>query len=147
MIKDDEGMNFRITLGDWTMQREPAQAVRYEVFVLEQKVPLEMEWDEMDTLSLHAVAYDSDGKASATGRLLPDGHIGRMAVLRTMRGKQIGSAILQALMTEAKKRGDCAVVLNAQTSAEQFYLRHGFVREGDEFMEAGIPHIQMRYNF
>ena len=147
MIKDDEGMNFRITLGDWAMQREPAQVVRYEVFVLEQKVPLEMEWDEMDALSLHAVAYDSDGKASATGRLLPDGHIGRMAVLRTMRGKQIGSAILQALMTEAKKRGDRAVVLNAQTSAEQFYLRHGFAREGDEFMEAGIPHIQMRYNF
>ncbi|HJV75257.1 MAG TPA: GNAT family N-acetyltransferase [Noviherbaspirillum sp.] len=140
-------MNIKLALGDWNMQREAAQAVRYEVFVLEQKVPLEMEWDEMDALSLHAVAYDSKGRAIATGRLLPDGHIGRMAVLRTMRGKQIGSAILQALMAEAKKRGDRFVVLNAQTSAQRFYVRHGFVCMGNEFMEAGIPHIQMRYEF
>lgn len=140
-------MNIRLVLGDWAMQREAAQAVRYEVFVLEQKVPLEMEWDEMDALSLHAVAYDGDRMPIATGRLLPDGHIGRMAVLSTMRGKKVGSATLQALMVEAQKRGGRFVVLNAQTSAQRFYLRHGFVREGEEFMEAGIPHIQMRYDF
>lgn len=136
----------RLVLGNWATQRVSAQAVRYEVFVLEQKVPLEMEWDEMDPLCLHAVAYD-DGKAVATGRLLPDGHIGRMAVLKSLRGQGVGATILRALMAEAKKRGDRAVVLNAQTHAAPFYLRHGFVREGEEFMEAGIPHIQMRHEF
>lgn len=140
-------MNFRVVLGDWPMQRAAAQAVRYEVFVVEQKVPLEMEWDEMDSSSLHAVGYDDSGKVVATGRLLPDGHIGRMAVVKAERGQGIGSAILRALMDEARKRGDNAVVLNAQTHAAPFYLRHGFMREGEEFMEAGIPHVQMRYDF
>lgn len=139
-------MSIRLVLGDWETQRAAAQPVRYEVFVLEQKVPLEMEWDDMDPLSMHAVAY-AGGKAVATGRLLPDGHIGRMAVIKPLRGQGIGGKILQALMAEASKRGDKAVVLNAQTQAEPFYLRHGFAREGDEFMEAGIPHIRMRHAF
>lgn len=139
-------MSIRLVLGNWATQRVAAQAVRYEVFVLEQKVPLEMEWDEMDPLCLHAVVYD-DGKAVATGRLLPDGHIGRMAVLKSLRGQGVGATILRALMAEAKKRGDRAVVLNAQTHAAPFYLRHGFMPEGDEFMEAGIPHIRMRHDF
>lgn len=139
-------MNIRVVLGEWAMQRNAAQPVRHEVFVIEQKVPLEMEWDDMDPLCLHAVAYDGD-RAVATGRLLPDGHIGRMAVLGPMRGQGIGSAILSALMAQARKRGDKAVVLNAQTHAAPFYLRHGFVREGEEFMEAGIPHVRMRHDF
>lgn len=140
-------MNIRLTLGNWTVQRAGAQVVRYEVFVLEQKVPLEMEWDEMDPLCLHALAYDGDGKAVATGRLLPDGHVGRLAVMKSLRGHGIGGAILEVLMAEARKRGDGAVVLNAQTHAEAFYSRYGFVRVGDEFMEAGIPHIHMRHDF
>ncbi len=140
-------MNIRLVIDDWTTLREGAQAVRYEVFVLEQSVPLEMEWDEMDPLCVHAVAYDDEGTAIATGRLLPDGHVGRMAVLKTARGQGIGGKILRALMTEARRRGDSAIILNAQTHAEPFYLHHGFVREGEEFMEAGIAHIQMRYVF
>lgn len=140
-------MSIRLVLGDWASQRAAAQAVRYEVFVLEQKVPIDMEWDDMDPLCLHAVAYGDDGKAVATGRLLPDGHIGRMAVLRAMRGQGIGGEILQALMAEARRRGDPAVMLNAQTHAEPFYQRFGFVRDGEEFMEAGIPHIGMRHEF
>jgi predicted GNAT family N-acyltransferase len=139
-------MNVQLILGDWHMQRADAQAVRYDVFVIKQKVPLDMEWDEMDASCVHAVAYD-DGKAIATGRLLPDGHIGRMAVMKAMRGHGVGGVILEALMAEAKKRGDRAVMLNAQTHAEPFYLRFGFVRFGEEFMEAGIPHIQMRHDF
>lgn len=137
-------MSARITVGDWETQRADAQAVRYEVFVLEQKVPLDMEWDEMDPVCIHAVGYDEQGATVATGRLLPDGHIGRMAVKAAMRGQGIGSMILNALIEEARKRGDRAVMLNAQTHAEPFYARYGFVREGDEFMEAGIPHIHMR---
>lgn len=140
-------MTYRLTLGDWDTQCEAARAIRYDVFVIEQKVPVELEWDDMDAVSLHALVYDDAGRAIATGRLLPDGHIGRMAVREEARGKGIGGTVLQALMAEAKKRGDPAVVLSAQTHAEAFYGRYGFVREGDEFMEAGIPHVGMRCLF
>ncbi len=140
-------MNIRLTLGDWDAQCADAQKIRYDVFVVEQKVPLEMEWDEMDRLCVHAVAYDDANTAVATGRLLPDGHIGRMAVVKARRGKGVGGIVLKALMSESRKRGDHAVVLNAQTQAEPFYRRFGFVREGEEFMEAGIPHITMRHAF
>lgn len=137
-------MKTRLTLGDWSSQCAGAQAVRHEVFVVEQKVPLEMEWDEMDRVCVHAVAWDDSDVPVATGRLLPDGHIGRMAVRKPARGKGIGAAILTALIGEAQKRGDQAVMLNAQIRAEAFYQRYGFTREGEEFMEAGIPHIHMR---
>lgn len=137
-------MSCRITLGDWTAQRDAARPVRFEVFVNEQQVPLEMEWDEMDEVCIHAVAYDENDVPVGTGRLLPDGHIGRMAVRKSVRGRGVGAAMLAALVEEARKRGDHAVMLNAQTQAEPFYGRFGFVREGDEFMEAGIPHIHMR---
>lgn len=140
-------MSFRLTLGDWSRQKSDAQTVRYEVFVLEQNVPIEMEWDEMDTQCLHAVVYDDAGQALATARLLPDGHVGRMAVRKTARGQGIGGIMLQALMDEARKRGERSVLLNAQTHAEPFYRRFGFVRDSEEFMEAGIAHIRMRHDF
>ncbi|MFJ3054750.1 GNAT family N-acetyltransferase [Herbaspirillum sp. NPDC087042] len=133
-----------ITVGNWETQRAHAQPIRFEVFVDEQKVPAEIELDEMDALCIHAVAYDEAGQPLATGRLLPDGHIGRMAVRRAGRGQGVGGAVLQALIQAARERGDREVVLNAQTHAAPFYARHGFVREGEEFMEAGIPHITMR---
>lgn len=137
-------MKVRLTLGEWNTQRTDAQAVRYEVFVIEQKVPLEMEWDEMDASCLHAVAYDEQCVAVGTGRLLPDGHIGRMAVRKPARGSGIGARILEALVDAARQRGDRQVMLNAQTQAESFYQRYGFTREGEVFMEAGIHHIHMR---
>lgn len=140
-------MSYRLTLGDWDTQQSGARAVRYEVFVLEQNVPLDLEWDGMDAACLHAVVYDDAGQAVATGRLLPDGHIGRMAVRKSLRGQGIGGLVLEALMREAKRRGDRCVLLNAQTHAAPFYQRYGFRREGDEFMEAGIPHIGMRCDF
>jgi len=138
-------VKFHIILGDWAAQKADARAIRHEVFIVEQNIPIELEWDEMDDVSLHAVVHDDDGRVIGAGRLLPDGHIGRMAVKQSMRGAGIGGAILEALMQQAKMRGDKAVLLNAQIHAEPFYGRHGFVREGEEFMEAGIPHIQMRH--
>jgi predicted GNAT family N-acyltransferase len=141
-------MRFHITVGDWSMLQPDAQAVRYDVFVIEQNIPVELEWDTVDADCIHAVAYLDEGpdagRAVGTGRLLPDGHIGRMAVIRQSRGSGIGGAILEALMHEAGKRGDTAVMLNAQKQAEAFYGRYGFVRDGDEFEEAGIAHIAMR---
>lgn len=140
-------MNFQLTFGNWEKQHKDAQVIRYAVFVVEQNVPVELEWDNMDAVCLHAIVYDNEGHALGTGRLLPDGHIGRMAVLDNARGKGIGGLILTALMQHARTRGDQTVVLHAQTHAEAFYRRYGFSREGNEFMEAGIMHVQMRHNF
>lgn len=136
-----------IKLGDWTTLSNDAKLVRFEVFVQEQNVPAELEMDSMDAVCLHAVAYDADGKPVGTGRLLPDGHIGRMAVRKPGRGSGIGGALLQALMAQAKQRGDQLVALSAQTHAAPFYERHGFQIDGEEFFEAGIAHINMRYAF
>ena len=134
----------KITTGSWEQLRAQAQPIRFEVFVDEQKVPAEIELDEMAPHCLHAVAYDDAGQPLATGRLLPDGHIGRMAVRKAGRGQGVGGAVLQALIAAARARGDAEVILNAQVHAEGFYQRHGFAREGEQFMEAGIPHITMR---
>ena len=136
-----------IRFGDWDAMRAAAQAIRFEVFVAEQNVPPEIELDAMDALCLHAVASDASGAPLGTGRLLPDGHIGRMAVRKSVRALGIGAALLQALMAQARDRGHAQVVLSAQTQAEPFYARHGFVREGEQFYEAGIAHIQMRCVF
>jgi predicted GNAT family N-acyltransferase len=136
--------DLRIELGQWPVLRERAAPIRRAVFVDEQKVPLEMELDEFDPLSLHALALDGQGRAVGTGRLLPDGHIGRMAVLREARGQGVGSALLKALLQAARARGDREVALSAQAHAVPFYLRFGFVAEGDEYDDAGIPHRAMR---
>jgi predicted GNAT family N-acyltransferase len=139
-------MSVRIVIGPWEQQRQAAAALRQQVFVVEQGVPAELELDEMDAQSLHAVAY-LDGVPVATGRLLPDGHIGRMAVRQDARGAGTGSLVLCALMDEARRRGDRDVVLHAQLSARDFYGRHGFEAEGGVFMDAGIEHIAMRRRF
>ena len=137
----------RIVLGSWDEQKTHAQPIRLEVFVKEQGVPLELEWDEFDALSIHALALDAQGMPVGTGRLLPDGHIGRMAVLPSHRRSGVGSAILSALMQYSRNRGDHAVMLNAQIQVQKFYERHGFLREGEEFLDAGISHIRMRHTF
>lgn len=134
----------RIELGDWTAARSRAEPIRRAVFVEEQKVPAEIELDEFDPLSLHALAFDRTGTVVGTGRLLPDGHIGRMAVLRQARGSGVGGALLEALMRAARARGDREVALSAQTHAIPFYERFGFVAEGEPYDDAGIAHRMMR---
>ncbi|MGD9953010.1 MAG: GNAT family N-acetyltransferase [Burkholderiales bacterium] len=133
----------RIELFGWEGARAEASRIRTEVFVREQRVPAEIEMDEHDAACLHALAY-VDGRAVGTGRLLPDGHIGRMAVLRESRASGVGSAILLRLIDEARRRGMREVRLSAQTHALDFYSRHGFVAVGGVFEEAGIPHQEMR---
>lgn len=137
-------MNLRIVTGDWDSLREDAQKVRIEVFVIEQNVPVELEWDEGDEVSTHAVAYDEQGQPVATGRLLPDGHVGRMAVSQSLRGKGIGKQVLIALLEQARQDGHKELVLHAQTHAIPFYERQGFISEGEEFIEADMPHRLMR---
>ncbi|HEY0589780.1 MAG TPA: GNAT family N-acetyltransferase [Pseudoduganella sp.] len=140
-------MTTTLRFGDWAAMQADAKPIRMEVFVQEQNVPADLEMDARDAVCLHAVAYDAEGKPVGTGRLLPDGHIGRMAVLRSARGAGVGGAILKGLMEKARERGDEKVVLSAQTHAAEFYLAHGFAMAGDVFHEAGIPHIEMHYEF
>jgi predicted GNAT family N-acyltransferase len=135
---------WRLVLGDWSTLQASAAPIRLEVFVQEQHVPLEEEVDSLDPVCVHAVIFDEQGTALATGRLLPDGHIGRMAVLKTARARGIGSAVLNALVQRAQLEGFAEVVLSAQSHAKGFYLRHGFLPEGVEYLDANIPHILMR---
>lgn len=131
-----------IKLGSWDEVSAQAAPIRFRVFVDEQGVPAEMELDEFDALSYHALAWMGD-EPVGTGRLLPDGHIGRMAVLAAWRGRGVGAALLEALMAEAGRRGMSRLALSAQSHALGFYTRFGFVPEGDEYDEAGLPHQAM----
>ena len=132
-----------VELLGWPQAQAEAQRIRFIVFVDEQRVPAELEMDEHDADSLHALAF-ADGKAIGTGRLLPDGHIGRMAVLKEWRGRGAGRALLRALVRAARRRGDREVALNAQVHALGFYGAEGFTAEGPVYEEAGIPHQAMR---
>lgn len=137
----------QVRLGDWAELGSDAGPIRQAVFVEEQKIPAEMEWDSADASCLHAVAYNRLGRALATGRLLEHvpgvAKIGRMAVTPTLRGSRVGREVLEALMAAARGRGDREVLLHAQLSAEGFYARAGFQRRGPVFEEAGIEHVEM----
>jgi predicted GNAT family N-acyltransferase len=118
-------------------------ALRHEVFVLGQGVPVELERDELDAVSDHAVAV-VDGAVVGTGRLLPSGTIGRMAVAPAVRGQGIGTAVLAVLEDRARERGLPAVELHAQIHAVGFYDRYGYVPFTEVYLEAGIEHRSMR---
>lgn len=135
---------FSIRPADWDKDRESIRLVRQAVFVIEQSVPADLEWDGQDEECLHVLAESSNRDVIGTGRLQPSGKIGRMAVLRPWRGIGVGSAILRALIEAASEFGIDEVYLHAQNRAVRFYDRFGFEPEGDEFMEAGIPHRLMR---
>lgn len=136
-----------VRVGDWAMLGPHASAIRTEVFVQEQRIPAEMEWDAADAECVHAVAYNRFGLPLATGRLLQHvpgvAKIGRMAVSQTVRGSGVGREVLKALMAAAQARGDREVLLHAQQSAAPFYARAGFTLRGEVFEEAGIPHVEM----
>lgn len=137
-----------VQTGDWAALGEDAGALRRVVFVEEQRIAEDLEWDEHDAVSVHAVARNRLGQVIGTGRLLPaeDGtaRIGRMAVHRTLRSGGHGAAVLRALEDAARARGDREVALHAQRSAERFYARLGYAAHGEPFEEAGIAHIEMR---
>jgi YbgC/YbaW family acyl-CoA thioester hydrolase len=134
--------------GPWTELQALASPLRTEVFVDEQKVPAEMEWDSEDDSALHAVVLNRMGMVLATGRLIQAepgvARIGRMAVKKQMRGSDLGRRVLQGLIEAAKDRGDHQVILHAQCSAQGFYQRAGFTPHGAVFEEAGMAHIEMQ---
>lgn len=133
----------RIELLPWEDARAHAAPIRFAVFVEEQGVPEQMELDDADEDCVHALAFE-DERPVGTARLLPDGHIGRMAVLKSRRGRGIGGLILARLIEAARARGHREVLLSAQVHAAGFYRAHGFVEEGAEYLEAGIAHRRMR---
>jgi len=128
---------------NWIANQDKLRAIRRAVFIEEQHVPEELEWDAADLNCYHVLALDDDGVPIGTGRLLPDGHIGRMAVLKEWRGKGVGSAILRTLLTYARMDRFERIKLRAQIQAMGFYRKHGFAATGPEFVEAGIPHRYM----
>ncbi|MFA7664736.1 MAG: GNAT family N-acetyltransferase [Burkholderiaceae bacterium] len=139
-IDTDESISLRC--GDWAALRARAAPIRTEVFIVEQQVPADLEWDEADEGALHCVAFCS-GDPLATGRLLPDGWIGRLAVRTHWRGRGIGGLILERLVAIAFERGHAEVWLSAQCHAEPFYRAHGFEAVGEVYDEVRIPHRQM----
>jgi len=134
---------FTIRIMIWREALPLARPVRERVFIEEQSVPREEEWDEWDEASDHAIALDPGGVPIGTARLLPDGRIGRMAVLKEWRGKRVGAALLAAMLERARERSMPRALLHAQIQAAGFYRKFGFSERGEEFLEAGIPHVEM----
>lgn len=135
---------YRIDAVDYATALDDLRRVRDAVFVEEQQVPPELERDALDPLCHHVLARDGAGNPIGTARLTPEHRIGRMAVLPAWRGRGVGDALLAALLDEARRRHWPDVSLHAQVNAEGFYARHGFLPEGERFLEAGIEHQGMR---
>lgn len=145
MSSRTDGSSFGVRQAHWDRDRDALSQVRVRVFVEEQGVPLELEWDDADALAGHLLAFDPDQRPIGTTRVLPSGQIGRMAVLPEWRGHGVGTALLQEALRLAQALGSPTPFLHAQTSALHFYHRHGFRAQGPEFWEAGIRHRLMVY--
>jgi predicted GNAT family N-acyltransferase len=138
-------MMSKYTLGlvDWPEEEAALRHIRQTVFIDEQRVPEELEWDGLDNECVHVLVRNGSDKPIATARMTTDGHIGRMAVLSEHRRQGIGSAMLSLLIDHARKQGLKMVRLNAQVSVRDFYEKQEFHGLGAEFQDAGIPHIRM----
>ena len=135
--------NIRIITSDWDTNREMFIKIRREVFIVEQNAPEQIELDEMDSLCTHALVFDARGGPVGTGRLAPDGKIGRMAVMKSYRKTGIGTAIMKKLLEADRDKGIKNFYLNSQTEAIGFYEKFGFAADGSIFQEAGIDHVRM----
>jgi YbgC/YbaW family acyl-CoA thioester hydrolase len=133
----------QVRVGSWAELHQPATHVRNEVFVQEQGFSADVELDGRDEGCLHAVVENRYGLALATGRLLPDGHIGRVAVLKAMRGTRAGVQIMRSLEAAAREKGFQTTALSAQTYAQGFYAKLGYVAEGAVYPDEGVPHVHM----
>ncbi|HEV7928568.1 MAG TPA: GNAT family N-acetyltransferase [Nitrosospira sp.] len=134
---------YTVRVANWHDDSASLKLVREAVFILEQGISLELEWDGLDAECIHVLAADARLRPIGTARLLPDGTIGRMAVLKEWRRQGVGSALMERLLGEARDRQIREVTLNAQVYVTAFYRKFGFEAVGEEFMEAGIPHMRM----
>lgn len=135
----------RIRQTAWSKEAGVINSIREQVFVQELGIPSDLEWETPEPSAWWVIAEAGSGQPVGTGRLLPSGQIGRMAVLPSWRRQGVGSLILKALLQIADDQGHLHPWLKAQTSAIGFYRRHGFVPVGEIFDEAGIPHQSLHY--
>ncbi len=131
-----------VRVADWQKDNAEIRRIRETVFIAEQSVPPELEWDADDADAVHFLAFEGDFPIG-TARLLPDGEIGRVSVLKDWRGLKVGDTLMQAVIGEAEKRGLTRQMLSAQVQATAFYERLGFSLVSEEFLEVGIPHVDM----
>ena len=131
-----------VRVADWQKDNAELRRIRETVFIAEQAVPAELELDAEDAEAVHFLAEEGD-YAVGTARLLPDGHIGRVSVLKDWRGLKVGEALMRAVIDEAEKRGLRRQMLSAQVQATPFYERLGFEIVSGEYLDAGIPHVDM----
>ncbi len=140
-----ENEHITIRTANWPQEQELLRQLRNTVFVQEQNVPVDIEWDGYDQEATHFIAFDHNGDAIATARLLPSGKLGRMAVLRNWRDHGIGSQVLRYVLRWSKSNFE-KIHLHAQVQAIPFYQRAGFQPYGERFYEAGIEHQAMDIN-
>jgi predicted GNAT family N-acyltransferase len=137
------GQPFTVSLICWHDGEPLLKSIREEVFIREQAIPAELEWDGLDESCRHALALSHKGDAIGCGRMSANGHIGRISVLPQWRKQKVGTAIMEALLDYARTHEYKQVDVDAQTHALPFYRSFGFTEHGKEFIEAGLPHIKM----
>jgi predicted GNAT family N-acyltransferase len=137
---------FTIRPTSWQQDEPALRLIREQVFIQEQNVPTELEWDGEDETAFHLLAEDEEGNPTGTARMLPDGHIGRVAVVKSWRGRGVGTALMQRMLKAAEAWNYTVVFLDAQVDAIDFYRKLGFESKGKTFMDAGIPHRHMVLN-
>lgn len=133
---------FTVVVGDWHSLQQHAKHIRELVFILEQDIAPEDEWDDQDPISTHFVVYDAD-QPIATARLLSNDHVGRVAVLKEYRSKGIGKLVMQEIIALAKQQQRKELILSSQVHATQFYSGLGFAVQGESYLDCGIPHVDM----
>jgi len=135
---------FTVSMVSWHDGGPLLKSVREAVFIQEQGIPAKLEWDGLDEGCRHALALSHKGDAIGCGRMLENGHIGRIAVLPKWRKQKVGTAIIEAFLDYARSNDYKQVDVDAQTYAMPFYQMFDFIKEGEVFMDAGLPHIKMR---
>lgn len=133
---------FNVVTGDWEQLQQDAKHIREQVFILEQEIAPEDEWDDQDPISIHFVVYDGV-LPIATARLLVDDHIGRVAVLAAYRSQGIGKLVMQQIIALAQQQQRKELVLSSQVHATEFYSGLGFQVQGESYLDCGIPHVDM----
>lgn len=134
---------FRVQSGHWDKLEQDAKFIRKQVFIIEQNIPEEEEWDDQDMISDHFVVYDQN-QPIATARLLQNNSVGRVAVLKAYRGQGIGRMIMLEIIRQAHQQDRTFLQLSSQVHAISFYEKLGFSIQGDAYDECGIPHIKMQ---
>ena len=139
-LQDD----FTIEVVSWQSHNSQLKMIREQVFILEQQVPVELEWDGLDETAQHLLALNKAGDAIGCARIIGDGSIGRMAVLKPWRGMGVGTALLNAAIAYYHQQGVKTVTLSAQLHAVSFYVKAGFEVCSEPYLDANILHVDMR---